>query len=135
MTTRPRLWFLLFSAMMFAAGTATGLLLSGFIEPPLLARPDDRGPGGPFGGLPAPTAIVQRMSQDLQLSKEQQQQLQSLLEDRRGRLGQFQQQVRTRFDEEHESLRASIRRILTPAQFERFEAEMLKRRRPVSSSE
>lgn len=132
MTNRPRLWFVLFSAVVFTSGIATGLLLSRPIEPPAFARPG----GGPppfFGPLrrdPAPTAIVDRMVEDLQLSGEQRQLLLRLFEERRSRLVEFQQDVRARFDQEHESLRASIQRILTPAQFERFESERRKRRPP-----
>jgi len=128
MTTKPRLWFALFSGVVFATGMATGVLLGGWIEPSLFARPEDRRPAGPMRGEPTPNGMVQRMTEDLQLSKAQQDQLVVLFEDRRSRLGRFQQEVRGRFDQEHESLRTSIRRILTPEQFERFEAEMRKRR-------
>ena len=55
-------------------------------------------------------------------------QLLQLFEERRNRLAEFQHDVRARFDREHESLRGSIQRILTPAQFERFESELRKRR-------
>ena len=131
MTNRPRLWFVLFSAVVFTSGIATGLLLSGPIGPPAFARPGGGPP--PFGPLRrdrAPTAIVDRMVEDLQLSGEQRQLLLRLFEERRSRLVEFQQDVRARFDQEHESLRASIQRILTPAQFERFESKLRKRRPP-----
>ena len=131
MTNRPRLWFVLFSTVVFTSGVATGLLLSGPIEPPAFAR---LGGPPPFFGAwrrnRAPTAIVDRMVEDLQLSGDQRQLLLRLFEERRSRLVEFQQDVRARFDQEHESLRASIQRILTPAQFERFESELRKRRPP-----
>ena len=131
MTNRPRLWFVLFSAVVFTSGVATGLLLSGPIEPPAFARLGGPPPFfGPWRRDRAPTAIVDRMVEDLQLSGDQRQRLLRLFEERRSRLVEFQQDVRARFDQEHESLRASIQRILTPAQFERFESKLRKRRPP-----
>ena len=128
MTNRPRLWFVLFSVIVFAAGIATGLLLSGLIDSPVFAGPDGPPPSlGPLRRDRAPTAIVERIAEELQLSEEQRLQLLRLFEERRRRLVGFQQDVRARFDQEHASLRESIQRILTPAQFERFEAEIRKR--------
>jgi Spy/CpxP family protein refolding chaperone len=74
------------------------------------------------------------MAHDLQLTATQREQLVQLFEERRSRLAAFQQNVRAQFDQEHETLRTAIERILTPEQFERFEQEIRKRapRRPPS---
>ena len=128
MTNRPRLWFTVFVLLVFLAGTAAGVLVGHLVEPALFAGPEER---PPFRRLPgrerSPEGPIQRMTQDLDLSEEQQQQLSAIFERRRGRLAQFQQQVRARFDEEHESLRAEIEKILTPTQRERFAEELRKR--------
>jgi hypothetical protein len=131
MTTRPRLWFVLFSTLVFLIGAVTGLLLSRFIESPVFAGPDVRPPFIGRGDRP-PMAIADRMTKDLQLSEAQRQQLVQLFEERRSRLAEFHQNVRSQFDREHDTLRSGIQRILTPQQFERFENEIRKRapRRP-----
>lgn len=130
MTPKARLWFAAFVMMVFASGTATGLLLHRVLEPLAWADAPGRPPRGPgHRPPPSPADLVARMSDDLGLSPDQRAQLQAILEARRGKLDAIEQEIRARFDQEHRELNAEISRILTPEQQKKFE-QFQQRMRP-----
>ncbi|MDE3135452.1 MAG: periplasmic heavy metal sensor [Acidobacteriota bacterium] len=74
--------------------------------------------------------IVDRLNQQLQLTPEQQKQIESILEDGHKRITviyrESQDQARPQYDAVHNEIRSRIRAVLTPAQQPRFD-EFLKR--------
>jgi Spy/CpxP family protein refolding chaperone len=115
------MWLAAFVLMVFASGTATGLLLHRVLEPRAWAdapggRPRVPGRRPP----PSPADLATKMSDDLGLTADQRARLQTILEARRGKLDAIEQEIRTRFDQEHRDLNAEIERILTPEQREKF---------------
>jgi Spy/CpxP family protein refolding chaperone len=133
---RIRLWFSLFVLAVFCVGLAGGVLIGrriainreaaagrGFRMPPPGA--DFRGPmgdardrlaGGPFAGR-----LIERLARDLDLTTDQRTKIEGVLTARRPRLDALQQEVRSKFDAEQESLRNEIRAILTPEQQQKFD--------------
>lgn len=117
MIRRQRLWLIVFVLCLFAAGLATGLILSRWVlTPPMLARP------GLPPEPPAPAQIVARMRANLDLTPQQEAQLLRLFEERRPKLTEFQQEVRARFERERRDLRIELAKILTPQQLEKFDS-------------
>ena len=123
---RMRIWFALFVLAVFGVGLASGVLLGRqMIAPP----PPFEGPAGPFGmggrgRGPGPGArgdLLLRLTEELQLSSDQQAQVRAVLETRRERLEQMQTEVHDRFEREQASLRDEIRKVLTPGQQQKFE--------------
>ncbi len=109
--TRRRLWFGLFVAVVFLLGVAVGLGAARFLR---LGPPFGR--GGPPGPPPTPAAVLERMSRELNLSAEQQQQLQEVFRQGTDRMQQLQTATREQFDAERTRLEADIERVLTPDQ-------------------
>ncbi len=123
---RMRVWFALFVLAVFGVGLASGILIGR-----RMIGPAFEGPGGPFGmgrgrgpgaavGL-RPGALLQRLTDELQLTPDQQAQVKEVLATRRARLEQLQRDVRDRFEREQQSLRDEIRKVLTPEQQDKFE--------------
>ena len=83
---------------------------------------DERfGGGGRMGGGPPSGRLVERLSRDLELTSDQRTKIEGVLTARRPRLDTLQQEVRSKFDAEQESLRNEIRAILTPDQQKKFD--------------
>ena len=127
--SRARIWFALFVLAVFCLGAAAGLLLGRRMErAERFDRPGDGrpafgrgGPRGPGPGGPPPQVLLERLSRDLDLTADQQTQLDVVLRASRDRVEQFQRDVRGRFDEEQRGLHQEIRKILTPDQQSRFD--------------
>lgn len=130
--SRVRLWFALFVLAVFGVGLAGGVLIGrtmnrrafverGFDRPG--RGPMDFGPGGsgPRRGGPPPRLLVERLTNDLSLSPEQQSKIEQILTASRTRVETLQRDVRERFDAEQRSLRDEIRQVLTPEQQQKFD--------------
>jgi Spy/CpxP family protein refolding chaperone len=130
-TRTARLWFAAFVVMIFTSGVAVGLLLHRYIELPASAGGWRRG-GAPAMRGPSPERVAMRLSDELGLSADQRAALETILEARRGKLEAMEQDVRARFDREHQELDGEIDRILTAEQRERFEEyqQRMRARRP-----
>jgi hypothetical protein len=114
------------AVLVFGIGLAAGVLLDRSLGP-RPAPPDDvragftRGPMGPPGGR-----LVERLAEELELTGDQRQKLEGLLEERRKRLDGVRIDMGARFAKEQEELRSEIRRLLTDDQAARFD-ELMRR--------
>lgn len=124
-----RIWFALFVLAVFGVGLASGVLIGRRMAGPPRgwdARgrgPMAIGPGG-RGGLPR-EVMLERLSEDLDLTAEQRTQIDTVLRSSRERIQQLQGDVRGRFEKEQRRLREEIRKVLTPEQQERFDQRVL----------
>ncbi len=124
MTISPRLWLATFVALVFAIGTATGVLVDRLwlVGPP--GPPPGRGmaslPGLPDG--PPPNRIVSDLDARLHLTDAQRQQIVSILEAHRPRVRELQDSARQLFVNEQQALHDDITKVLTPAQADQFKA-------------
>ena len=124
--SRTRIWFALFVLAVFAMGLAAGVLMGRRMGPP--PRPGAAGP--PVrGGLPPPDRLIERLDRDLQLSADQRQRIESILEARRPRIEAVQREVIARAEREQREMQAEIRGVLTPEQQERFDRWLAQRGR------
>ena len=125
-----RVWVGLFVLVVFLAGLGAGIVASPWL------RLDPRPGFGPFrGGPPVPPLsgrMLERMASRLDLSEEQRERLSALFDARRERyraIGrEMRREMRARFAAEQETLRAAIAGILTPAQMDLFDAELVRMR-------
>ena len=110
-------WLVLFAIIIFVGGIAVGLL-SGRRN----ARPG--GPPGVFRG-PAvgnhPRRQFVRLANALELTNEQREQWESLIDEERSRIRSLAEDGRSRFRSAQKERRAKIIEILTPEQRERFD--------------
>jgi Spy/CpxP family protein refolding chaperone len=118
---RTRIWFSVFVLGVFAFGLATGLFLGRRMGPPPhlapAAPPVVRGPmGGANQGL-----MIERLDRLLQFTDEQRAQIETILDERGGRLTDIQREVIARAAQERRALLAEIREVLTPQQQRRFD--------------
>ena len=125
---RTRVWVGLFVLVVFLAGLGAGILAGPWLG--LGPRPGF-GPGR--GGPPVPPMsgrMLERMASRLDLSDDQGERLAALFDARRERFRvldrEMRRQMRARFAAEQETLRAAIAEILTPAQMDRFDAEIVR---------
>ncbi len=133
---RVRIWFSLFVLAVFCVGLAGGVLLDRSMARRFYpARPfDGAGPpgplgfarGGPMGGGPRPGGgpprlLVDRLTRDLDLTADQQTQIERVLAGSRARVETLQGDVHDRFESEQKILRDEIRKVLTPAQQQKFD--------------
>ena len=123
---RTRVWIGLFVLVVFLAGLGAGIVAA-----PWLGFGPRPGVGPGRGGPPVPPIsgrMLERIGSRLDLSDEQSERLSALFDARRERfrtLGrEMRREMRARFVAEQETLRAAIAEILTPAQMERFDAEI-----------
>ena len=121
---RLRIWFVLFVLAVFCVGLAGGVLVGRrlFPAPGLFFgfRGDPPAFGGRMGG-PPPQYLVEQMARELDLTPEQRTQVEGVLKASRGRVEEFQRDVRDRFENERRTLRDEIRKVLTPEQQQQFE--------------
>jgi protein CpxP len=83
-----------------------------------MGGPGERIGGG--GGAPA-GRLIERLARELDLTADQRSKVESVLTARRTRLDALQQDVRSKFEAEQESLRHEIRAVLTPEQQRKFD--------------
>jgi Spy/CpxP family protein refolding chaperone len=118
---RTRVWFSLFVLAVFVVGMAAGMMIGRRLEPP------ERPPRPPFGGRgpgpggPPPRALIDRLDQELDLSREQRSSIQKIFEGRREPLERARREMRERMDREQGELQAEIRKVLTPEQQPKFD--------------
>lgn len=120
--SRIRVWFAVFVLVVFCTGLAGGIVIGRRMGPPG-ARV---GPpfGRIFGGDGEPQRqqrLIDRLSQELQLSSEQQTKVDAILSERRARLEQINRDVIARAEGERRDMQAEIRKVLTPEQQQRFD--------------
>jgi Spy/CpxP family protein refolding chaperone len=129
---RVRIWFSLFALAVFCVGVAGGVLADrAIMRRVYLERafdgPPPRGPMG-FGAGPmgarrggGPSAMLERLTRDLDLTADQQGKIEAVLTASRTRVESLQRDVHDRFVAEQQSLRTEIRKVLTPVQQEKFD--------------
>ena len=127
--TSTRLWAGLFVLVVFVAGLAAGVLVR-----PWLSPGPQRGFGPPgLVGRPTPDRmserLLDRISADIDLTQEQAQRLRAVFDARRRRLREINREVRGRFETQQAQMNSEISAILTPAQMEIFENEIVRMRR------
>jgi Spy/CpxP family protein refolding chaperone len=122
---RTRIWFSLFVLVVFCVGLASGVMIGRRLPPgrPGIGRPFGLGPGGPPGGRRggASAPLLDRMTTELSLSDGQRAQVDAILRERRDRLDTFRRETNERFVTEQRELRDDIRKLLTPAQQQKFD--------------
>jgi hypothetical protein len=120
---RQRIWFAIFVLTVFCTGLASGVFIGRRMMPPVGLVPQFPPFFGAFApGMPPPgTLMLDRLTEVLQLTPSQRQQLDVVLKSSRERAMAQQQDVRTRFEADQRRLRDEIRTILTPEQQVRFE--------------
>jgi Spy/CpxP family protein refolding chaperone len=142
--TRQKVWFALFVLVIFVMGFGSGVGTSRYLRfggPFGHGRgggPYGRGPGGPGGpgGIPPPppsaARIAESMARDLQLTSDQQKQVEQAFERGAERLEKFRTATREQFDTLKKQLDDDIDRVLTPEQRVKHQAmrEEERRRRP-----
>lgn len=130
--TITRVWLALFVVVIFVGGVGAGVLANNWMTRPRGApmMRDGRGPGpgrGPDDGFrgpgrsPSPERLVGRLADELELTGEQREQLDTLFDEQRDRMRSFNDDVRERFRSAQQEIRAGINEILTPEQRERFD--------------
>jgi Spy/CpxP family protein refolding chaperone len=142
--SRVRIWFALFVLVVFCVGLAGGVLVDRAIgRRAYLDRSFDRGGRGPTdfgpgggpmagsrrGGGPPPRRLVERLTNELNLTADQQAKIEAVLTASRSRVETLQRDVRERFDAEQRSLQDDIRKELTPEQQQKFDANQKERGR------
>jgi hypothetical protein len=138
MTVSPRVWLVTFVSLVFVIGVSAGVLVdrtwlihdgrpfrSGPGGP---GGPDGRGPGGPGGpgrGLPpliGPSSdrLIEDLDNELHLTAEQRQKIQSILEAHRPQVRALQDDARKKFTDEQQKLQDEIAATLTKDQATHF---------------
>ena len=127
--TNMRLWAGLFVLVVFVAGLAAGVAVSPWLSP---GPTRGIGPRG-MGGRPTPDRMTERLlertSDSLDLTEDQEQRLRAVFAGRQQRLREINEQVRERFETQQAQMNAEIASILTSEQMEIFENEILSMRR------
>lgn len=125
---RTRVWVGLFVLVVFLAGLGAGILSAPWLG---LGPRSGFGPGR--GGPPVPPMrgrALERVASRLDLDTEQSARLAALFEARRERFRavdrEMRREMRARFAAEQETLRAAIAEILTSAQMDLFDAEIVR---------
>ena len=119
-----RLWVVLFAMVLFLSGLAAGVVLRPWFGLGLGGFAPPRAPGrvAPRNAQ----ALIERVATQIELSDQQRERLEQLFDARRQRFREINLEVRQRFEAEQEDLRAQIGEILTPAQVEIFENEIVR---------
>jgi Spy/CpxP family protein refolding chaperone len=127
---RTRIWFALFVLAVFGVGLASGVLMGRRMGPPPPRADGGAGMRGPAGApLPPPGRLIERLDRDLQLTGDQRQRIEAILEARRPRIEAVQKEVVARAEQEQREMQAEIRTVLTPEQQERFDRWLAQRGR------
>ena len=125
---RTRMWVSLFVLVVFLAGLGAGIVAG-----PWLGLGPRTGFGPGRGGPPVPPMsgrVLERMASRLDLSDAQRERLSALFDARRERFRainrELRRDMRARFAAEQATLRAAIAEILTAAQMDLFDAEIVR---------
>jgi Spy/CpxP family protein refolding chaperone len=118
-----RIWLPMFTLVLFSAGIATGVmgvLLYSNLQPAASAeeRPQP---------MPSPEQLTALLTDELQLTPAQQEQMTAIITARRSKFDALREQVREQFDRDAGELADDVQQILTPEQrkkFDRFVARM-----------
>ena len=121
---RMRLWFSVFVLVIFCVGLAGGIVIGRRMGPPT-----ERAFGPPFGGMfggragrpESSSRLIDRLTDELQLSGEQRVKVEAILAARRQQLEQLNQDAVTRAETERAAMQSEIRAVLTPEQQKRFD--------------
>lgn len=112
--SKQHAWFALFVLVVFALGLGTGLTLGRFAGP---ARVRQGGPP-PFGRAQGPP--LNRLTRDLDLTPDQQKQMEGVLQEAGRRFEEFRGRSRNEFEALRVRLSEDILGVLTAEQQERF---------------
>lgn len=125
---KRELWVALFVLVIFVAGLAGGIIVTrwspfGWFGPRF-------GPPS-FAGREAPRSfgrgrLLQRISERLDLTDQQEERLEQVFEARRDRFRAEREAMRRRIETEEETFRSEIADILTPEQLETFNAVIVR---------
>ncbi len=109
---RRYIWFAVFVLVVFVVGAAGGVVTDRLLRPPA---------GGEGEVRPGPLRVRHRLGVDLNLTADQQRQLDAIFAARRDRIAKIQDEMQARFMTEQKEFRDEIAKILTPDQRNRFE--------------
>lgn len=139
MTVSPRVWLVTFVSLVFVIGMSAGVLVdrTWLIRDarPFRQGPGGRGPGGPGGpgrGLPpliGPSSdrLIEDLDNELQLTADQRQKIQLILEAHRPQVRALQDDARKKFTDEQKKLQDEIAATLANDQATRFRDLMARR--------
>lgn len=128
--TTTRLWAGLFVLVVFVAGLAAGVVIRPWFGP---GPTREFGPRGLVGGR-SPDRMTERLfdriaATDIDLTPEQDRQLRAVFATRQSRLRDMNEEIRGLFETQQADMNAEISALLTPAQMEIFENEIVRMRR------
>ncbi len=130
-TMRMRLWAGLFALLVFIAGVAGGVALSPWISSSREAPRPGLGPrgarGGPLAGPPT-ARLLDRIAAEIELTEDQDAQLREVFDTRGQRMREINEQVRGLFEAEQVQMNEEIAALLTPAQMDVFNNEIVRMR-------
>ncbi len=113
-------WFAVFVLAVFVVGVSGGALADRLLRPPAPAALQVR--RAPFGRAPGePARVRHALASDLNLTADQQRQLDVIFATRREHILQIQGEMQNRFETEQREFRDEIAKILTPDQRKRFD--------------
>ncbi|MXZ72105.1 MAG: hypothetical protein F4Z04_11490 [Acidobacteria bacterium] len=125
---RREFWVALFVLVIFVTGLAAGIIVTrsspfGWFgprpRPPAFA-------GREMSGPPMRQRLMQRISERLDLTDQQEERLEQVFEARRERFRAEREAMRQRIETEEETFRSEIADILTPEQLETFNAVIVR---------
>ena len=128
----------LFVLVVFLIGLGAGTVGTNWLNsgPPIGRRLGPGGPGGP--GRPNPSIpfvnerLVERLSSSFDLTDDQNDRLETLLDSQQENFREMRREMRERFAHARDELHAALSEILTVEQMERFEAEFVRMGNPPS---
>lgn len=117
MDRTARIWLPMFTLVLFSAGIATGVtgvLVYSNLQPAASAeeRPQP---------MPSPGQLTALLTDELQLTPVQQEQLAAIITARRSKFDALREQVREQFERDAGALADDVQQILTPEQRKKFE--------------
>ncbi len=104
---------IIMSALVFAGGFATGIFAERYHHP----RPHD---GSPMAADPPPEVLVRHLRDELLLSDDQLEKLTTIYKTRFDALKKIRDQVAPQFKTEYDGLRDDVKKVLNPAQFDKW---------------
>jgi hypothetical protein len=120
MDRTARIWLPMFTVVLFSAGIATGVtgvLLYGNLRPGASAeeRPQP---------MPSPKRLTAFLTDELQLTPDQQEQLTAIITARRSKFDALRERVREQFERDAGELADDVQQILTPEQRKKFDGSV-----------